>query len=263
MPDPQIANVESIQGQSQKPFRTSIILATCIAGIIACQMFAGRTATNQQPGEKRGDLVLQKNALPDTIGSWNCIGFEPAPEPNSLPTGQYWWVHIWHFVQGKEAALVTLDQLGLNHWHELTHCYQGNGWILTERTIDSERNGPESIPWEYVTAHFKKASGQEAVLVFSTFYEDGTPADALRIGIDHDWNKSTDFTDRLLGRVNHSNHEKPHSRALQCQVFVPLSPYSSPEIIRAVTELHLVSRVCFRDAWLEHANSPAVADGSQ
>ena len=218
---------------------------------------------NKIPGPGRGDLVLEEDSLPMDLAGWKRTGFVAAPTPEELPEGQYWWVQQWRFVHGKTAALLTLDQLGLNHWHELTHCYQGNGWILTERTIDSERNGPESIPWEYVTAHLKKTSGQEAVLVFSTFYEDGTPADALRIGIDHDWNKSIDFTDRLIGRANHRYNQKPHSRALQCQVLVPLSENQSPEIVQTVTALHLESRSRFRDAWLEHANSLPVADGSQ
>ncbi len=108
----------------------------------------------------------------------------------------------------------------LNHWHELTHCYQGLGWKLTKRDILQEDIQDSEHPWEFVVAEFEKVTGETAILVFSTFYEDGSPAEALRIGIDHDWDEKQDLLTTLKSRLTTSESDQSqHTRALQCQSF--------------------------------------------
>jgi hypothetical protein len=183
---------------------------------------------------------------------WRQTKFSPPDEANKLPEGQFWWVHQWNYSTDVIQAVVTFDQLGLNHWHELTHCYQGLGWKLTDRTICQEESDGGAAPWEYVVARFSRNGGEIAILVFSTFYEDGSPTEALRIGIDKDWDKQADALTTLLNRISHSESDgAKHSRALQNQAFAVVTEATAKDAELRLIELHLASRTRFRAHWLQ------------
>ena len=71
---------------------------------------------------------------------------------------------------------VSFDQTFLG-WHELTVQYQNAGWKLENRevkTIELEKEG-ENLAWDYVEARFSKPTGQQALLLFSSFDSTGAP----------------------------------------------------------------------------------------
>ncbi|GEM_PF-391736 len=251
--------------KSKQP-RTGLWLLLIVAGIVILQVGFRSSPLANKPGKQRGDLSLTADALPKLLEGWTGVGFDPAPPAESLPHTQYWWVHAWRYTHGSLLALVTFDQLRRDHWHELTDCYEGNGWELKERTVQSvaEHNvaGFLTSEWEYVVAQFEKTGGERATLIFSTFYEDGSPAKALRIGIDHKWENELSLTARLRNRVEGpANSEQEgirHSRALQCQVFLPYSGTLTPELEQSVIELHVASRQQFRKLWRQHSDSNPV-----
>ena len=230
--------------------------------MVAVQYISTRqNSARQLPGTARGDMVLQQDDLPAKIHGWHQTAFEPAKSPEHLPEGQYWWVHLWEYAQPQAKAVVTFDQLGLSHWHELTDCYKGNGWILTERTIETEDNATLGSEWEYVIARFNKSTNEQAILVFSTFYEDGTGAKALQIGLDHDWEPELDFGQLLRNRILPAEGtDVGHTRALQCQVFAAFAGEATHDLQQSLIDLHLASRTSFRTDWLRHirVNSPAI-----
>ena len=259
---------EHPHGESKQP-RTVLWLLLIVAGIVILQVGFRSSPLANTPGKHRGDLSLTADALPKQLAGWTGVGFDPAPPPESLPHAQYWWVHAWRYTQGFRLAMVTFDQLGLDHWHELTDCYEGSGWELKERTVQSvaepDAAGSGVREWEYVVARFEKTGGERATLIFSTFYEDGSPAEALRIGIDHKWENELSLTERLRNRVEApANSEQDgirHSRALQCQVFMPYSGTLPPEVKQSVIELHVASREQFRKLWRQHSETQLVDTG--
>lgn len=228
-----------------------VLIFLVLGAVAATQILLKPKTPGQVPGIERGDIRLKREDLSSDCAGWKQVAFTPPEDADQLPDGQYWWVHQWMYTRDGQSAGVCFDQLGLNHWHELTHCYQGLGWTLIGRSVQKEESASHGQAWEYVVADFKRETGEYATLVFSTFYEDGTPADALRIGLDHDWNEKPDLTTGFMNRLTASDLELPkHERALQCQVFSVHTNESKADAVHELTQLHLVSRQTFRDKWL-------------
>ena len=155
---------------TRKQPRIGLLIAAIVGGIIVVQMFAKRSEPSKRPGSDRGDWVLVQSNLPDEIDGWKLHSIKPAPEPDQLPLGECWWVHQWVYQKANAHALVTLDQLGESGWHELTYCYHGSGWQIDTRTklYDAVFDGA------HVLAELGQESGEQTILLFSVFFEDGT-----------------------------------------------------------------------------------------
>lgn len=231
--------------------KTGSLLVVIVLILCVVQFVTKSAPEEKTPGLSRGDLVLTREALPENIAAWQMVDFQPPLPPIQLPEGQYWWTHSWIYREKTASAVVSFDQLGLNHWHELTHCYQGLGWQLTRREVVVNSDSGAGESWEYVVAELSKLTGERALLIFSTFYEDGSPTEALRIGLDHDWNERPDLATVLLNRLHPASPQPSHTRALQCQVFGVLPESSSERFSENCTDLHLTSRIIFRQKWLK------------
>ncbi len=231
-------------------------------------------AGREKPGPTRGDLILTEEALPVEIAGWTRTKFTPAPPVNELPQGQYWWVHQWQYEKDGVTALVSFDQLGEDHWHELTYCYRILDWVIDERSIQTD----ESSAGKYVVAQMSKEDGQHGLLVFSVFFEDGkwdVPPDFELSVVNrfiHEQEKERDLIGSIAGRVQPpeipniapARNETAIRRALQCQVFISSFNPDSPSQLDAAIQLHLESRRHFRTEWLETRNSqsdPLPTDG--
>ncbi|HEX5271845.1 MAG TPA: exosortase U, partial [Gemmataceae bacterium] len=108
---------------------------------------------------------------------------------------QDWWgrfSHRWSYRRPGVSAVVSLDY-PFTGWHELTGCYQGVGWHLTEREAvgGDEADGPPA----FVRARFDKPRGRQAYLWFGLGDGRGralTPADSSPGGV---------LQDRFGGRL--------------------------------------------------------------
>jgi hypothetical protein len=205
------------------------------------------------PGPARGDLVLERDALPETIGEWRCTQFQPALAPEKLPEGQYWWTHSWNYSNTPLVSIVSFDQAGFADWHELTVCYRAIDWQMKDRRIIPAVSGTAGS-WNVVLAEFERQSGDRALLAFSLFNQDGQPIESP----DSDF-KNTEGTilDRFQGRVNPRQF---HISALQTQVFVQHHSVLSEESVQEIIELHLQTRDRFREVWLEQSRMPKSED---
>ena len=229
------------------------------------QFVAGRMKPEKlRPGTERNDLVLNKHHLPQEINGWKQTSFEPAQPAEQLTEGQFWWTHSWRYTNSQRHPIVAFDQLGLHEWHELTVCYQANGWKIESRAIEADSRG--GTPWEYVVARMSNPAGEYALLGFSVFRGDGQPMKAP-----HDASV-INFTGRELtrgpggiwGRLTNRITDQPVSsivqvglenRALQCQVFLVSDEPCDQELLSDAIQLHLATRQKLRDAWLLHAKS--------
>jgi hypothetical protein len=233
-----------------------LVVLAVVAGVVFVQFFARKPPSRITPGPARGDLGLTQDALPAVIHGWQQTGFVPASPPEKLPPGQYWWVHRWDYRTQEIGAVVCLDQLGDDQWHELTLCYQNLGWTITQRTVQNEiENG--SL---YVIAGMKDESGSFGLLVFSVFYEDGqwaTPP-GVNLGLLNSGFRGGNALERRFGdgtrELFFGGDEPGHSRAIQCQVLVTNSKEFPQSQIESAVQLHLASRQVFRDRWVQHSS---------
>ncbi len=87
-----------------------------------------------KPGLDRGDVILTEECLLACLGEWRRRDFTPAPSPELLSEKQTAWTHSWTFQRDNLFALITFDQADFMHWHDLTVCYQGNGWTVSNKS---------------------------------------------------------------------------------------------------------------------------------
>jgi hypothetical protein len=228
-------------------------LSVSLISMIVLQQFTAKPAQLKVPGESRGDMALAKGALPAELDQWKMAGFKPAPSPDELPEGQYWWVHQWVFSAGQTTAVVSFDQLGEAGWHELTFCYRNQNRSIEQR----ETLKPAEEDGEFVVARMRDEAGALAILVFSVFYEDGTWATSPTIDIRAvNTTRTTDevnFTDRFQWRFAPPTYsDAGHERALQCQVLVSCTEPDVQSQVDSAVALHLATRKIFRQEWLTH-----------
>jgi hypothetical protein len=151
--------------------------------------------------------------------------------------------------------------LGEDRWHELTYCYRILDWVIDDRSIQKD----EPSAGKYVVARMSKEDGQQGLLVFSVFFENGEwdlPPD-FEVSLVNAFASDQGLIGRVAGRFQQpeipqvaSTADKADSRrALQCQVFISSFDPDSPSQLDAAIQLHLESRRHFRTEWLETRNS--------
>jgi len=248
------ADISNEASELRKPPRVSLILVVFVGGMIALDVLGSRSASEQakqSPGAERGDIFLEDSALPDEIGSWRKASPVSVVPPNELPDWQYWWTHSWQYQQSELRALVAMDQADWVYWHELTVCYESNGWTLNERQV---MRGTEADGWPFVVANISNPDGRSAIIAFSMFTDTGEAGDPPDF-FSADDHAAVNLTGRLQQRANHQRNSLPR-RLLQCQIFVPYRGKRKDAIQAEATSLHLATRAQFRDHWCKNRANP-------
>lgn len=232
-------------------------LVLCVLGLIAFQTasrFLPGNDRNYQPGVVGEDWDAPVDVLPEDIHGWVRTSYTPGSPTDELPEGQSWWTHQWTYAHTelRVAARVAMDQATFRGWHELTQCYQGNGWTLGNRSVDVRSNAKG---WPLVVAELSKQPNESGILVFSLFYEDGEPVFPVEYGLIDQ--PATDLTGRLLNRKRNAIKGKKSEtrRSIQCQTLAVRSNSHSKLQIEAIVQLHIDSRGRLKQGWLD-ATSP-------
>ena len=238
-----------VSSDPQKPAHSGLWIAVVVVAMVVLQTAQKRlrlTEESQLPGPDRGDLHLEDSCLSAEYGHWKKRDFTPASPPESLREGEVAWIHSWTFQNGNLPAQVSFDQAGFMHWHDLTVCYEGVGWTVTQKAVSAGTVDTEK--WPCVVARLQKPDASAALLVFSLFFDDGDPVDSLR------YEPATSLDDqlrRLLGeRLNRDRRTSTVGSIRQCQVFVPFAGVLDSETEASIIELHLQTREAFREKWL-------------
>lgn len=243
------------------PFRSSTWwLVIVVAGLFATQAVSRSLSIDDKPGAERDDAVLISETLPRTIAAWEFHRFFPPVDSEVNGSGQFWTTHAWTYQLKDHSCIVAFDQLGLHEWHELTVCYEGRGWDITDRVIHTPQD--DSSVWPYVVARMRNADGRYGLVVFSVFWGSGepmaAPTDRLAVSFTGRDDADGGLLSRLMGRVQSgtgSGDVRPglENRGLQCQVFLTSFEALSSKQIDSVVMLHRATREKFRTAWLAHA----------
>jgi hypothetical protein len=234
-------------------------LVIVVLGLFATQAVTRSLSIDDKPGADRDDAVLDAGTLPRKIAGWECRQFFPAVDSE----GEFLITHSWTYQLKDHSCVVAFDQLGLHEWHELTVCYEGRGWDISDRVIYTPQD--DSSGWPYVVARMRNADGRYGLVIFSVFWGSGepmaAPSDRLAVSFTGRDDANGGLLSRLTGRLQGgtlSGDVRPglENRGLQCQVFLTSFEALSSEQIDSVVTLHRTTREKFRTAWLAHAAVP-------
>lgn len=234
-----------------------------VAGILATQAATRSWSIDSKPGVDRDNAVFNAHVIPRKIAAWEFQQFFPPINAEVDSSGEFWTTHAWTYASRKHSCVVAFDQLGLQEWHELTVCYEGRGWNISERVIHTPKD--EGRGWPYVVAKMSNLDGRHGLVVFSVFWGSGAPMEApshrLAVGFTGRYDPHGGLLSRLRGRMQNVSvpgNVRPglENRGLQCQVFLTSYDALSSEQVDSVVTLHRATREQFRIAWLAHAAVP-------
>lgn len=138
---------------------------------------------------------FEENDLPEKIGDWVAVkdGYKIDIRERGSDLGKR--SDIWKFKGVKTSATVSLDQ-PFPGWHELTTCYKSTGWQLVKRER-KDQSGDEGSRWPYVTAEFKRETGERGFLVFALFNSVGEPVEPPA-----QWNRMVHLISGIQNRMS-------------------------------------------------------------
>jgi len=149
----------------------------------------------------------------------------------------------WTYRSRTNAVVASFDQT-FPGWHELTVCYQNQGWKM----INRQKIVPEGDDeWAYIEADFERTTGEKGYLVFSHFDAFGEGLDAPR-----EWGTINSFLIRAQNRMDHRIRAQLfQSEAYQTQVFTSSFNELPEENKAAIRSKYLKIREKFRTSFLE------------
>lgn len=163
---------------------------------------------------------FEEKDLPEQIENWEMVNYQIDTRERGSDLGKR--SDIWVYEAPRCMANFSLDQ-PFPGWHELTTCYQNQGWKLVNRkrkestiSMTGSDNPDDEIDWPYVVAEFEKETGERGYLVFSLFNSQGAPVNPPA-----QWNRLTylisGMRNRLSGRIRGSLFD---NSTYQVQTFV-------------------------------------------
>jgi len=207
------------------------------------------------PGTERGDILFHEDCLPSKLGDWSLTRFTPADTVASERV----WASSWYYVSDFGGAVVSFDQAGYTGWHELSDCYVATGWKHVSRKIIQL----EDNDWPCVASIFEKPSGQQALVVFSLFFDDGMGVVPPNYDLSQPDNGNRGILDRFGDRMSdlHPSHQR-QDPTRQCQVFV-VGRQIGDTLTKEVIDLHVSTRAKFLAYWRQETARPEQQSNSE
>jgi exosortase len=108
---------------------------------------------------------LGEGDLPNQIGIYKFEKFKTELRGKESSFGEF--SREWHYRSGRVPAIASVD-FPFRGWHELTDCYTGLGWILKDRTVQTDAAEAPSEPGAgtRVEAVFERQPGRFGALIF-------------------------------------------------------------------------------------------------
>ena len=181
-------------------------------------------------------LTLDGKDLAVAVEGVRYVGFSTQERDPSSTFGNY--SRIYEYKDSADNVyLVSCDFPFGPAWHDLTICYVGVGWTLTDISNLAPSQESSEPAWDYVEANFVKLDGNAALVDYSVFDETGRvlhpPARTLFGDIWH----------ALEKQYQDTRTEKQ----FQIQVFTTASGNISPQQREISRRLLLVARQQFRE----------------
>jgi len=207
----------------------SIIAVYGILGLLALTLFGPSIAVLfRTPIFVQSINSLGEGALPAQWGSFRREKFEPASRGETNGQGDH--SRAWYYRWRGRNPVVVVDY-PFRGWHELTVCYQLEGWKLKQESIHEEKPSAGAGPDPMTEAKFTQRQGRHGYLLFCLFDETGASLERPRL-------RNTPTTDsvasRLTARLKFLGGDlRFRSLSVQVQLFLdsdaPLSPAEEAE----------------------------------
>lgn len=145
-----------------------VVLAVVQVGVLV----AARTPNIAE--NERGPLVeavhkLDVNSLPPNMKGWVRDGFDTVHRDRNDSNGEH--SRYWRYRKGRLAAIVSVDY-PFGRWHELTVCYESNGWKREHRLQREARlDGQTASP--FMEVDLRKSAHEQALLLFANVTRSG------------------------------------------------------------------------------------------
>ena len=153
--------------------------------------------------------TIQEDLLPERLGGWQRIGFEDVQRDANDGFGEHSKLFTYRNSVTNQQATISVDYPFLRGWHELTFCYRGAGWKMTDRGVRDAKSGDGKQHWNYVQAEFEKPGGEFGFLTY-TFID--SLGNRISPPVDELWEK-------LIERVRRRGPYSLGSRYFQLQAF--------------------------------------------
>ena len=166
-------------------------------------------------------LEFSQNDVPEVIGdNWKLVQYSTQDRKRGSDQGER--SDVWQFRAPGYQPVASLDQT-FPGWHELTTCYQFQGWKMKKDPLGNpsrfRRTPPaegDEEPWQYIEAEFEKDTGEKGYLLFSHFDAFGNPIEAPE-----NWGSLNSFFVRAKNRLSHRIRASLfEGEAYQTQVFL-------------------------------------------
>jgi hypothetical protein len=170
--------------------------------------------------------------MPETIGSgWKRVSYKEEVRDTYNQQGQY--SHVWQYVKGEQAILVSLD-FAFRGWHTLDACYTNSGWHLRNLEI-AKQNEQELWPW--IECRMENDLGLTGHLWFALFDEEGKPYTSNMSGLELERRM-----DRNLWMFWKERGSVIFPMTFQCQIFIESGPPLTDEQLQELRTLFLAVR---------------------
>lgn len=149
----------------------SIMAVYGVLGLLALTLFGPSIADFfRMPIFVQSINSLGEDALPAEWGSFRREKFEPASRGVTNGQGDHsrGWYYQW---RGRKLAVVV--DYPFRGWHELTVCYQLEGWKLEQESIHEEKPSAGTGHGPMTEAKFTQGQGRHGYLLFCMFNETG------------------------------------------------------------------------------------------
>ena len=157
-----------LQESMRTLLRPSPLVSLIAIGLYGLLLTANVSAFTTRPPHMWSQQPLapiNENLLPQTIAGRTRTSFQKVERDISSDLGAT--SCVWEYA-GQPTVIVSLDA-SFPGWHELSRCYEGQGWRVDNRTV--RRQG--GLSW--VESQLSKSTGERGLLVFSLMTADGKP----------------------------------------------------------------------------------------
>jgi len=207
--------------------------------LVAYLALSGKGPTDA--GSAPAPLADNPDLLPPRIGSWERTDFVVQSRGSDSYFGEY--SQTWRYTRNGVSAVLSLDS-PFPSWHDLTWCYVGTGWRITEQNV---REGG-TVSGGFVEVQLDRAVNRHGYLLFCEFDRHGRPLTARPGG-----SAASPFRHRAalarIGLGDGTPASDPGPPVYQLQVFAQRSSPFGAGDEDAVRELFSRARQTIGDAW--------------
>lgn len=184
---PEATSTVPVQASNVPPTfgRRRSIVGTAAAVLCLVQMpvLATRFERLAKDGKIGMDLQLGESWPAETVTAWRRTDYETIERDFNSPFGRF--SEVWTLAQAGRQATFSFDYPFVG-WHELTDCYEAQGWHIEARRVLNE--APATTPVvEVVLRH--ESAGRYGRLYFNLLTSDGNvlPVRKRRYGEVEEW----------------------------------------------------------------------------